>query len=129
VGDIQRLLLTALEDVTRLPLSQPTKKTHMITKKALKELYVKEELNILVSVEGKIDTMIKDAVKNGTLVGKVDIEVPYTKALKQRIMKLVDEYKAEYGGAFSIIHPINFNETKAVWKPSFTIQLQSVLNE
>ena len=101
----------------------------MITKKALKELYVKEELNILVSVEGKIDTMIKDAVKNGTLVGKVDIEVPYTKALKQLIMILVDKYKAEYGGAFSIIHPINFSETKVVWKPSFTIQLQSVLNE
>ena len=44
-------------------------------------------------------------------------------------MILVDKYKAEYGGAFSIIHPINFSETKAVWKPSFTIQLQSVLNK
>jgi hypothetical protein len=101
----------------------------MLTKKALKDTYVIEEKKILDTVEKTIDEMLGSTVLSKALVGTVTVEVPYTKPLKTKILELVDRYKNEYGGAFSIIHPTNIKETSTVWKPTFTIQLQSILDE
>ena len=75
-----------------------------------------------------IDELITKAIQDGSLVGSYELSVPYTKTLKDKIIELVDKYKENLGGCVSIIHPIKFNDKTCFWKPTITIQLQSLFN-
>lgn len=100
----------------------------MLSKEEVLSLQRNRENEYLEETEKLIDELITKAIQDGSLVGSYELSVPYTKTLKDKIIELVDKYKENLGGCVSIIHPIKFNDKTFFWKPTITIQLQSLFN-
>lgn len=100
----------------------------MWTKEEVLRRYEDEEKAALSEVEKKIDALIRESITSRTLVGKIELDIPYTVELKNKVLELIDVYRKELDGCIALIHPVKFTNTTCVWRPTVTVQLQSLLN-